>query len=101
MLSVGVAGVVSTHWPVHDTAAALLAIRFHENVRDGARPVHALIDAQRWLRNSDNATLHLCYPALVPAPSKLDQMSEEPIAWGRQRPFRDSVYWASFSLTGA
>jgi hypothetical protein len=99
LLRAGVAGVVASQWPVDDTAAALLMGRFHTLVLSGERPDRALLQAQRWLRDADNATLRRCHPDLVSEPTGLPAAALD--VWRRRAPFRHPRYWASFTFTGA
>lgn len=52
-LEAGVPAVVGTLWPVNDTFAARLMVRFYElHLRDGRPGPDALCEAQRWLRDT-------------------------------------------------
>lgn len=97
LLRAGVAGVVATQWAVNDRAAALLMLHFHQLVRDGMPPAHALVRAQNWLRTATNADLHATEPTIVREPGLTGPDLD---TWRRRRPFRHPRHWAGFTMTG-
>ena len=46
-MEAGAAGIVVTHWPVDDAAAARLMVEFHRQLADGRSPATALAVARR------------------------------------------------------
>jgi tetratricopeptide (TPR) repeat protein len=113
-LQAGARGVVLSRWKVHDTATALLMVRFYENLL-GKRPglkrplgrAAALEEARAWLRSLPReeaerlAAAHAGgelrgsvgrpLPPLRAGPAKLP---------GGDRPFAQPFYWAAFVLIG-
>jgi CHAT domain-containing protein len=99
LLRAGAAGVVAPQWPVDDTAAALLVLRFHECFARGMPPNQALAAAQAWLRSADRHELHVASPELVREPVGLPAPAIE--VWRRRRPYQHPLHWAAFTFTGA
>jgi tetratricopeptide (TPR) repeat protein len=75
-LAAGAATVVASLWPVPDTSTAALMVAFHEALRGGRRPAHALGAAQ-----SAMAAGQLADPS-------------------RAADWRNPFYWAGFVATG-
>jgi hypothetical protein len=97
-LSAGVHGVVSSLVTVPDAATGLLMTRFYETWTGGREPMHALRDAQRWLRDATNEQIHALFgqalagtPPVSPAARRL---------WATARPFAHPVNWAAFTYVG-
>ncbi len=100
LLQAGVAGVVSTQFPVPDEAAMLLVLRFFDELAsDGVTPPLALAQAQAWLAGATNATIHEELADVYPRPG---DFNEAQLAyWGALRPFREPHCWAPFAYFGA
>jgi len=125
-LQAGIPAVIGTLWPVNDRSTALLVTRFYELLLRGdaaadlppQRPIHALRQAQQWLRTIDNAALaaYLArHQELMAAPAgDTERMSwllirderrrvHAAIAQGqeRDRPYHAPYHWAPFAYFGA
>jgi CHAT domain-containing protein len=125
-MALGAAGVLSTLWPVDDTATALLIARFYD-LHMGGRlaPPAALRQAQLWLRQATNADLqayargaagrgrrenrHLSEIARELSEAALKRSRNAAlIVWipakGRAsrlaRPYAHPYFWAGFIYTG-
>lgn len=106
-LSIGVGGVIASHWPVSDAASALLATRFyHEHLLAAKVPVEALVLAQKWLAGSTAGELSQFLNALaindVAVQSEIGEISTFLLQQDSgARPFSDPYYWGGFQLYGA
>lgn len=110
LVQAGYAGVVASLWSVADVSTAMLMVRFYQFWRVGhLEPVHALREAQRWLRDSTNRekadyfrqfvpSLVARMPELVAADffSAADLGKGGPDARSLSHPY----WWAAFYLTG-
>ena len=125
-LQAGIPAVIGTLWPVNDRSTALLVTRFYELLLHGdtagglppQRPIHALHQAQQWLRTVDNAALAAYldrHQELMAAPAG----EENRMSWllirderrrvrnaieqgNRQdRPYQAPYHWAAFAYFGA
>ena len=120
-LQAGVAGVIASLWRVDDIAAYLLMVRFAGHYLDPQgiwSPVHALTEAQRWLRQeATNRVLSTYDPLedlLVPSlmPEESQRLYNKTVLAIRRRakaqletaadacPYADPKYWAAFMVTG-
>ena len=90
----GACGVISTLWPVHDHATAILMARFyHDHLTVGLPPAQALHGAQLWLRDSTTTEL----AAFLTECGIVATVSGDP----DEPPFADPYFWAAFQFTGA
>jgi CHAT domain-containing protein len=109
LLQAGVAGVVTSLWPVSDLSTMLLEVRFYDYWRnDGLEPAIALHQSQQWVRDTTNgeklayfrnctaensanrlpaSTADYLYKSLV-----LSRLSD--------RDFAHPFHWAAFSYVG-
>jgi CHAT domain-containing protein len=71
-LSAGARGVVASFWEIDDDVAAPLFLRFHQEIRTGARPARALRTAQLAMLHSPDPRIHATAswsaPALLGSP---------------------------------
>jgi CHAT domain-containing protein len=106
-LQSGVAGVVSTLWPVNDASTLMLIAEFYRLfLTDWLDPAAALRRAQAYLRdrfsNSDLADwFESVYEASGGTDSRSFQMALDCRADPTYRPFAKPIYWAGFVFTGA
>lgn len=107
-LQSGVAGTISTLWPVNDISTALLLIQFYKLIlKEHVEPPLALLKAQQWLRRATAKDLNLdeywekCF---------IDSGRSDKAAfrWWRyyaknieERPYAHPYYWMPFVYTGA
>jgi len=66
-LSAGARGVVASFWEIDDDVAALLFLRFHQEIRAGARTAHALRTAQLAMLHSPDPRMHATASWSAPA----------------------------------
>ncbi|MFO1061304.1 MAG: CHAT domain-containing protein [Dongiaceae bacterium] len=108
-LRAGAAAVACTLWRVDDAAAMLLARRLYEGlVGERRTPADALRQAQRWLRDATNRSLHRFYKALrdggaapLAAPQLERELRRHALAAPNERPYADPYYWAAFVVFGS
>jgi CHAT domain-containing protein len=119
-MTLGASGVLSTLWPVDETASTLLMAKFYELYMGSARlpPPTALRHAQAWLRSSSGADLR-AYIRLAAAQGQLARRQltslQEDLAKvvesyptpkksapvsNTTRPYDDPYFWAVFLYTG-
>lgn len=95
----GAAAVIATLWPVGDSAAAFLSIRFYFLWQvEHLCAVEAFRNAQRWLRDSTWGEIERFMSSLnveINIP-----VSDRGIALIDERPFEEPIYWAPFYWTG-
>ncbi|MEU8001321.1 CHAT domain-containing protein [Catellatospora sp. NPDC049111] len=102
LLQAGVAGVVATQWPAHDSATAFLVAKFYDLWRrHGMAPSVALNTAQQWLRRADAIQLNELLPGIHTLPYDPDRSSEAIRLWERERPYDHPFRWALYAFTGA
>ncbi|RIK15841.1 MAG: hypothetical protein DCC51_14200, partial [Anaerolineae bacterium] len=102
-LQAGVAGVVSSLWPVDDASTMLLMERFHRFRREeGLDPTEALRAAQRWLRDRPRGELSDYYAAFVRMSSDTAEAAHVELPKGDEndRVYADPFRWAAFMMTG-
>lgn len=86
-LQAGAPGVISTLWPVNDTATATLMAKFYQfHINDSLEPAKALRKAQLWLRSASYKEINKVLGAKIP--------NEQDV------PFKDRYYWAGFVYSG-
>jgi CHAT domain-containing protein len=107
-IQAGIPGVISALWPIDDTAAAQLLLRFYEyHITEGVRAATALHDARRWLRESTAGEMDLAlwYQRLYQESGEKDEQALRRLHYYREhrdeRPFAHPYYWAAFTFTGA
>jgi CHAT domain-containing protein/tetratricopeptide (TPR) repeat protein len=103
-LSRGARAVVLSRWKVDDAAAALLMVRFYENLlgkrkglKKGMGRAEALAEAKKWLRSRSRKQARGRLAALKKA-SALE--GKPPSLPAGDRPFAHPCYWAAFVLIG-
>jgi CHAT domain-containing protein len=91
LLAAGARAVVVTLWPVLDLSTAVLMVRFHEYLKEGADPATALAQAQSWLRGLSNDALHR------------EKAKVRDLEVGEVKPVSPShpQHWAPFIVIGA
>ncbi len=100
MLQAGASAAVSSLWAVPDASTAILMARFYFLWHgDGQPPAHALRNAQRWLRDSNNAAIAAFLRSHLPEladPRLVKALEREP----SQVTFGHFMHWAAFTYTG-
>lgn len=114
LLQAGFAGVAASLWSVADVSTAMLMARFYDLWRgEGVEPVHALRQAQQWVRDTTNQEKADYFATHVPElqPSGATKMAagvaaeffseallhdDGPNAHSFEHPF----WWAAFTFTG-
>jgi hypothetical protein len=103
-LAAGAACAIASLWSVDDLATAMLMTRVYEKLAAGLEPAAALVSAQRWLRDLDDAraaeflTRH---PQLRAIPSAKRGSAATTAEHEQDRPFAHPVFWAAFVTMGA
>jgi CHAT domain-containing protein len=108
-LQAGVHGFVASLWSVSDASTMMLMCRFYGLWRDDEpSPATALIEAQRWLRNTTNEEkLHffkqglLEFSATRMAGDTADALFKAiSLSDSNSKDFSDPFHWAAFTYTG-
>lgn len=107
-LRAGAAAIIGSLWRVDDIAAMLLTYKFYQfMISDRQSPVHALRNAQRWLRDATNDTLARHYGEMRDsgdmafALSKLErELCRHNLAAQKERPYSHPYFWAAFVVYG-
>jgi len=106
-LQAGVSAVVGTLWPVEDLSTSLLLVRFYQNhLQDGLSLSDALVDAQRWLRESTVEEMALAdhYYYLYCKSGGRDKLALDNWQYysthPKEVPFEHPFHWAAFTYTG-
>ena len=91
-LKAGASAVLSTLWPVNDSATRLLLEEFYNNLKQGLLPTQALQEAQIWLRDLPKGKA----PEISNAIRFTQQGQTAPA--DDIFPFQHPYYWAGFQL---
>ncbi len=91
LLAAGARAVVVSLWPVLDLSTAVLMVRFHRRLREGADTATALRDAQTWLSGLSSDDL------------RMEKAKIRDLGVGETKPVSPShpQHWAPFVLIGA
>jgi CHAT domain-containing protein len=91
LLAAGARAVVVTLWPVLDLSTAVLMVRFHQRLKEGADPAIALAQAQSWFSGLSNYGLHQ------------EKAKLRDLGVGEVKPVSPShpQHWAPFIVIGA
>jgi CHAT domain-containing protein/tetratricopeptide (TPR) repeat protein len=98
-MQAGVAGVISSLWPVDDRSTSLLMERFYVNHLDNdMSPTKALQEAQVWIRNLTRGELL----ALLEKKNEAHDVRRTIRRGGLKddRIYEDPYYWAAFTVNG-
>ncbi|MFD4636988.1 CHAT domain-containing protein [Lentzea sp. NPDC058436] len=99
LIQLGAAGVVAAQWPVADTTAAVLALRFYELWDGETEPADAFAATQRWLRTAPRSAVSALLRRRAPDLDDLPGLiAELPLS---RIPFSSPVDWAAFSYSGS
>lgn len=101
LVQAGAAAVIAAQWPVWDTAAAVLSIKFYSIWPEmDVDPASAFRRAQLWLRDATRRDVQQFIEQRVPEATGraiLDQLSGLP---QQARPFHALEDWAAFAYVG-
>ncbi|MEZ4869308.1 MAG: CHAT domain-containing protein [Caldilineaceae bacterium] len=109
LLQAGFAGVAASLWSVADVSTAMLMARFYDLWQsEGVEPVHALRQAQQWMRNTTNREKRLYYKEIwdgkpsteVSQATARDFFYQIGLLDGQGQDLRHPFWWAAFYLTG-
>jgi tetratricopeptide (TPR) repeat protein len=101
LLQAGVAGVISSQWPVADASTMMLMVRFYQLWRvDGLAPAESLRQAQLWVRNSTNGEKERLFPG-VEAFAGPDGSAAARSFWAAGRSWTHPYHWAAFTYVGS
>ena len=101
LLQVGVGGVVGSFWSVPDASTTALMACFYELWRqEGLEPADALVQAQRWVRDSSNGEKHDRFPTIEALAGRRVPERARTL-WREAHGYRAPHYWAAFAYVGA
>lgn len=104
LLQAGVAGVVSSLWPVSELSTMILLSRFYSLWRGhNVEPASALVEAQQWIRDADPSDIVNHCKAFIPELStQVGEFSKAGQSLYRmlRLDYSHPYYWAAFTYTG-
>jgi CHAT domain-containing protein len=98
LIQLGAAAVIASQWPVSDTTAAVLALRFYQACADDVPPAAAFAQAQRWLSTATRSQISALLRKHAGDVTDVGGLiADLPLV---HMPFVDARDWAAFTYTG-